>query len=184
VELSPDQRGSLAELAIAHHAGAHGVGVLWPLTSGLRYDLVLDVAGALFRVQCKTAVRKAEIVVINCRSCRRTADGYDRRAYSSDDVDLIAGYCAELDRSYLLEPWRFSGQTMVLLRLAPTKNNQRQRINWAKDFDFAARLRALGAVAQMGERLTGSQKVTGSIPVGSTSIHEAFGQLRCPGDWG
>jgi hypothetical protein len=107
-------------------------------------------------------------VIVNCRSCRRTAAGYDRRSYSSDDVDLVAAYCAELSTSYLLEPWRFSGQWMVQLRLGPTKNNQRQRINWAEDFDFAATLSALGAVAQLGERESGTLEVTGSIPVGST----------------
>jgi hypothetical protein len=145
------------------------VGVFWPLTAGLRYDLVFDISGGLFRVQCKTARRHGEVVVINCRSSRRTAGGYDRRPYSSDDVDLVAAYCAELDRAYLLEPWRFSGQTVVRLRLAPTRNNQSRGINWADDFDFAATLASLGAVAQLGERLAGSQKVTGSIPVGSTS---------------
>jgi hypothetical protein len=138
-----------------------------PLAS--RYDLIFDVGGELFRVQCKTARRHGDVVVINCRSCRRTADGYDRRPYSSDDVDLVAAYCAETDRAYLLEPWRFSGQTAVQLRLAPTRNNQSQGINWAEDFDFAATLTALGAVAQLGERERGTLEVTGSIPVGSTS---------------
>jgi hypothetical protein len=46
----------------------------------------------------------------------------------------------------------------VRLRLAPTKNNQAAGIRWARDFEFAAKL-ALprGAVAQLGERLAGSQ---------------------------
>jgi hypothetical protein len=60
----------------------------------------------------------------------------------------------------------------VQLRLAPTLNNQRQGINWAEHYEFEARLRALGAVAQLGERLAGSQKVTGSIPVGSIFVGE------------
>ena len=169
VELSTDQRGSLAELAVLHHAARFGLGVLWPLTSGLRYDLVLDIAGRLYRVQCKTANRRGDVVVINCRSCRRTAEGFDRRSYSSDEVDLLAGYCVELDKSYLLEPCNFSGQTMVQLRLTGTRNNQRRRIHWASEFEFAATLSSLGAVAQLGERVAGSDEVTGSSPVGSIS---------------
>ena len=169
MQLSPDQRGSLAELAIAHEAAGLGVGVFVPLTAGLRYDLVFDVQGKLFRVQCKTALWKRDVVVINCRSCRRTADGYDRRSYSSDEVDLVAAHCAETERCYLLTPWRFAGQTAVQLRLAPTRNNQSERINWADDFEFAATLASLGAVAQLGERQHGMLEVTGSIPVGSTS---------------
>ena len=155
-----------------HHAARFGLGVLWPLTSGLRYDLVLDIEGRLYRVQCKTANRRGDVVVIGCRSCRRTAEGYARRSYSSDDVDLVAGYCVELDQIYLLEPRIFSGQTMVNLRLTETRNNQRRGIHWASEFEFAATLRSLGAVAQLGERESGTLEVTGSIPVGSTPLFE------------
>ena len=52
--------------------------------------------------------------------------------------------------------------------IAEARNNQRLEINWADDCDVAAKLRRLGAVAQLGERLAGSQKVRGSIPLGST----------------
>ena len=165
--LTTDQRGSLAELAIAHHVARLGIGVLWPLTGGHRYDLALDIAGRFYRVQCKTVRREGEVVVVRCRSCRRTANGYDRRSYSAADVDLVAGYCAELDQSYLLPPEAFAGHSAVQLRLGPTRNNQRQRINWAEDFEFAATLRSLGAIAQLGERQHGMLEVTGSSPVGS-----------------
>ena len=57
---------------------------------------------------------------------------------------------------------------MLSLRTSPTVNNQRRRINWADDFDFGARLGIpRGAVAQLGERQSGTLEVTGSIPVGS-----------------
>jgi hypothetical protein len=46
------------------------------------------------------------------------------------------------------------------------------------------RLRSpVGAVAQLGERLTGSQKVTGSIPVGSTKNPPASGSRRAGPEW-
>jgi PD-(D/E)XK nuclease superfamily protein len=167
VDLTSDQKGSAAELGITHHAARLGVGVLRPLTAGHRYDLVFDVGGCLLRVQCKAAAHHGEVLVVNFRSCRRCAGGFVRRPYSADEVDLVAAYCLELDRSYLLPPGTFVGRPSVRLRLAPTKNNQQRGINWAEDFEFAATLRSLGAIAQLGERLTGSQKVTGSNPVGS-----------------
>jgi hypothetical protein len=52
--------------------------------------------------------------------------------------------------------------------LSPAKNNQKERINWAKDYEFAATLGPLGAVAQLGERRHGMAEATGSSPVGST----------------
>ncbi len=71
-----------------------------------------------------------------------------------------------------------TGRTGVLLRLGGTRNNQRRGVNWADDFDFAARLGELGAVAQLGERRRGTPKVTGSNPVGS--IESCPGTLCLP----
>ena len=88
--------------------------------------------------------------------------------YSADEIDAFAAYCAEVDECYFLPIDAFARRRNIQLRLAPTKNNQAQRINWAKDYEFAATLGPLGAVAQLGEHLAGSQKATGSSPVGST----------------
>ena len=61
-----------------------------------------------------------------------------------------------------------AGGTMQL-RLSATRNNQKQGIRWASQYEFAATLgRQQGAIAQLGERLHGMQEVTGSSPVGST----------------
>jgi hypothetical protein len=40
----------------------------------------------------------------------------------------------------------------VRLRLAPCRNNQIVKINWAEDYEFAATLGRSGAIAQLGER--------------------------------
>lgn len=51
--LTTDQKGSAAELAIAHAAAEIGIGVYKPLTDGERYDLILEAGARLVRVQCK-----------------------------------------------------------------------------------------------------------------------------------
>ena len=67
---------------------------------------------------------------------------------------------------------RFEGRSQILLRLAPTSNNQQSGVNWARDFELE-RLNFLrpGAIAQLGERLRGTQEVGGSSPPGSIT-HE------------
>ncbi len=57
---------------------------------------------------------------------------------------------------------------VVVYRPVPTRNNQLEKINWAKDYEFAATLRPHGAIAQLGERRRGTPKVAGSSPAGST----------------
>jgi hypothetical protein len=169
--MTPDQKGSIAEASIAAAAIKLGIGVLKPLSDGHRYDLAFDIGSALLRVQCKWAVRRDQVVVIPCRTARRGPNGYIRTNYSRDDVDLVIGYCADVDRSYVLTPELFEGHPMVQLRLAPAKNNQLVGIKWARDYeierlDFVPR----GAVAQLGERDAGSVEAAGSSPAGSTSI--------------
>jgi hypothetical protein len=52
--LTTDQKGAIAELAIAHAALELGVGVSKPL-GDQRYDLIFDFGPRLARVQCKWA---------------------------------------------------------------------------------------------------------------------------------
>jgi PD-(D/E)XK nuclease superfamily protein len=172
--LTTDQKGAIAELAIARHAAELGIGV-WSAYTVERYDLILDLRPTLLRVQCKWASRQGDIVVVRCCRHRRNREGLLRRLYAADEIDAFAAYCAAMDKCYLLPMAQFAGRTSIQLRLGPTRNNQTIGINWAEDFEFAATLGRLGAIAQLGERRRGTPKVAGSSPAGST---EGTGPLR------
>jgi PD-(D/E)XK endonuclease len=166
--LTTDQKGAVAESAILHAAIELGIGVFVPFGDE-RYDLVFDLRPELVRVQCKWARRYGDIVVVRCYSSRRTADGMLVRRYTPSEIDAFAAYCPDVRRCYFLPVEEFVGQRNIHLRLAQTKNNQARGIHWAEGYEFDAKLGSPGAVAQLGERLAGSQKATGSSPVGSTS---------------
>jgi hypothetical protein len=177
--LTSDQKGAVAETAIAHLALKLGVSVFIPLVEGERYDFIFARGSTLLRVQCKSAVRRGDVVDVTCRTARRTGNGFLRTTYSALEIDLIAAYCMSIERCFLLPPTVFDGHPIVSLRLAPTRNNQRLRIRWADDFDFAATLGVYldGAIAQLGERVHGMHEVAGSSPAGST-LKAASGGLR------
>jgi len=141
--LTTDQKGAIAELAIAQAAAELGVGVFKALTDGERYDLIFETGAALIRVQCKWAPLSDQTVVVRCYSNRRAREGLRRRSYTASEADAIAAYCPGLDRCFLIPATRFDGHLQLLLRLAPSRNNQRLGVNWADDYDFAARLTAL-----------------------------------------
>ena len=78
------------------------------------------------------------------------------------EIDAFGLYCAALDKCYLIPIADVAGMQGIHLRLGPCRNNQKQSINWASQYD-------LGAIAQLGERLHGMQEVAGSSPASSTS---------------
>ena len=167
--LTTDQKGAVAEAEIMLRAVKLGVDVYRPIREGGRYDLILDLGASLLRTQCKWAPLVGDVVVVRCYSTRRARDGLRKRNYRATELDAIAAFCPQLDRCYVLLPDDFDGHSQICLRVAPSRNNQRHRINWAERFSFDARLTALqGAIAQLGERLHGMQEVAGSSPAGST----------------
>jgi prevent-host-death family protein len=159
-----NHKGNVAELAIATEAAKLGLSVLKPLTEHERYDLVLGISGRLFRVQCKWASRRDEVIQVRLRSSYHSPTrGYVVRTYAPDEVDLIAVHCGDLGRSYLLPVEVFAGKGAVYLRLGPARNNQRASVHFAARYEFP------GAVAQLAERLAGSEEARGSNPLSSTA---------------
>jgi hypothetical protein len=173
--MTTDQKGAIAELAIQLAASKLGIEVYRPVAEGGRFDMILAPGSQLIRVQCKWAPRRGDVLVISCRSARRSAEGFVRRCYTAEEVDAIAAYNLELDRCFLIPIALVENRPGISLRLSPCRNNQQRRVNWADDFDFAATLgRHQGAVAQLGERRDGIAEARGSSPLGSiasSSLH-------------
>jgi prevent-host-death family protein len=159
----PNLKGNVAELKIAAEAAALGIDVLRPMTEHCRYDLVFELGGELKRVQCKTAPRHGEVVVVRFLSNRRGPSGYIRTKYTAEEIDAVAAYCPELDECFYIPIEVIEGTGTMHLRLGPARNGQRAGLNFAAEF-------RLGAVAQLGERRRGTPKATGSSPVSSTLV--------------
>jgi PD-(D/E)XK endonuclease len=170
MEWTPSQKGAIAETAITAAAVELGIGVYTPVAEGGRYDMIFDLGSRLVRVQCKWAVHEGAVVSVRCQSNRRTASGFLARPYTSQEIDAIAAYCAELRQCYFLPISLVDGRRQVYLRLSPTKNNQARGVNFAVDYE-------LGAIAQLGERPAGSREVVGSSPTSSTEKAAHNGRL-------
>jgi hypothetical protein len=142
--LTSSQKGAVAEAAITAAVIQLGLTVLRPLCEGRRYDLMVDLEPALLRVQCKLARRVRGVLAINLQTCRHTPRGYIRTSYSASEIDAVAVYSAELNRSFLLPVAEVAGMRDVSLRLDATRNNQTQGVRWASDYELEpmiARLR-------------------------------------------
>ena len=164
--LSTNEKGAIAESAIAAAATKLGIPVLRPIVEHGRYDLAFEIGGRLLRVQCKWGQLDptGAFVRVVVSSNRLTPAGYLRRAYTQEEIDLVAVYCGQLDRCYLLPVELVAGKRAIHLRLTAPLNGQRACIQLASSFEFD------GAVAQLEERRAGSAKARGSSPLSSISL--------------
>ncbi len=160
-ELTPTEKGAVAEAKIYAAAVEAGIVVARPLTEGRRYDLIFDIGPRVLRVQCKWAPRKGDVIVVSARTCRYTPSGYVRTTYAATEVDGIAAYCPELDACFYVPIEDIAGKSIAHLRLSPARNRQLAGVTMADQY-------RLGAVAQLGERLRGTQEAVGSSPISST----------------
>jgi PD-(D/E)XK endonuclease len=159
--MSTNRKGAIAETAISLAAMRAGIDVYRPIAEGGRFDLIFCLPdGRLSRVQCKWANLVRGAVVIRARSCRRAAEGMRSRFYTLEEIDAVAAYCPGTGASYYVPMAEIGGRQVLHLRTEPARNGQHKRLH------FAAQYR-LGAIAQLGERLAGSQKVAGSSPASS-----------------
>ena len=140
---STNQKGAVAEAAIGYEAIELGVGVYKPLSEHSRADLVFEIGSRVLRVQCKTARRTGEVLVVNLISSWHTPNGYVRNRYRPGKLDLIAAHSHELRRNFLIPFELVQGMSGIQLRLSPPRNGQRAAIHLASAYEFS------GAVAQL-----------------------------------
>jgi prevent-host-death family protein len=166
--MNSNQKGLIAETAIAAEAARLGIGVARPFADE-RYDLIFDLRPKLLRVQCKWARRTNDVLIVHIGgSWHSPGRGYVRSTYTADEIDAVGVYSEDLDACYLLPIEVVTGQGHLYLRLSPTNNNQSAGVNFASQYE-------LGAIAQLGERLAGSQEVEGSSPSSSIPLKDTVG---------
>ena len=84
VQNQTKRRGEIGEAAFLAKASAMGFGVAKPWGDSDRYDLIVDVAGRLLKVQIKSAhcVSASPGGGYNIRCC-----GHQRSSYQPDEID-------------------------------------------------------------------------------------------------
>ena len=171
--MDPNQKGAIAEAAVASSATRLGIPVLKPLFEDRRYDLVFETERGLLRVQCKWARRRRNVIDLKARTFRLVSGGgWAQSTYTADEIDAVAVYCPDVDRCYVVPVQDLPPSGCLSLRLTPAKNNQLKGLHSAAEYELS-----LGAIAQLGERLSGTQEVVGSSPTSSTSEEPRVARL-------
>jgi hypothetical protein len=130
--------GNLSVLKCMQSFMEAGYLVSLPFGDGCPYDLVIDCRERLYRVECKTARLRSDAVIeiwMKSNNGRWFQTGGSR--LYTEKVDLLAAYCPETDKVYVIAPEHLS-QGLIRLRVSPTANNQTKRIRWARDYEIHA----------------------------------------------
>src|SRR5580704_4716728 len=127
------QRGEWVELEFMAQAASHGLSVLKPHGDSLQYDVVIDSAGHLLRVQVKSfSSRKGRGGYL----CRLRHGGSGMQRYRSEDLDFFAVYILPANAWYLIPSARVLLPTPKMwLRLYPDGPPRPGRHTSAHDYE-------------------------------------------------
>ncbi|MBO0859274.1 MAG: hypothetical protein J2P21_12495 [Chloracidobacterium sp.] len=132
--------GNVSESAALNAFSKAGFVVSTPFGNGAPYDLIVDTGKRLLKVQVKTG-RLREGCVLFAAQRINGHHGTKRYKYDEGEIDIFAVYCVENDVVYLVPT--LGALAEGRLRVSSTKNNQRQNVRWAKDFEFETFLKNL-----------------------------------------
>lgn len=125
--------GNMSELKVATAYADAGFAVAMPLGGGAPYDLIVDTGKRLLKVQVKTGRLRNGCVIFPMQ--RHSGHKTKPRSYDKGEIDLFAVFCPDNAKIYV---WEFIGDNpgQGYLRCSQARNNQRQKIRWAKDYEF------------------------------------------------
>lgn len=107
-----------------------GFNVSIPFGAGASYDLVVDSARCLLKIQVKTAWISGGCIIYKSQR-RQPGAGLTRRAYRSGEVDYFVVYCPAIDSLYAVPAENHGVEGR--LRLDPVRNGQAKLVRWAAD---------------------------------------------------
>jgi hypothetical protein len=144
--------GNVSELKVATAYREPCFAVSTPIGGGAPYDLIVDTGERLLKAQVKTGgLRNGRGIFPTQRF-----SGHDGkpRSYIAGEIDLFAIYCPSNAKIYV---WQFGDNpTQGYLRYSETRNNQQQKIRWAKDYEFEKHVNDL----RKGVELRGLEPLT------------------------
>jgi len=119
--------GDIAEAQALAKFLSRGWSVSVPFGDNDRYDLILDRGdGRLLRIQVKAGRFRQGAVRFSLSSVYKTTN-----THYHGDVDYFACVC---DGEVYLVPIEECGIRELYLRIDPPKNNQKEKIRWAKHY--------------------------------------------------
>jgi hypothetical protein len=132
----PKDVGDRSTLAVISVLRELGYGIYLPFGENTRCDFMLERDGFVDRVQCKTGrLRKGAVVFNVCSSYAHHRSAQVQKRTYHGEIDLFAVYCPETSGVYLVPISHLPVIRRGFLRVDSPKNNLRDRVRWAADYE-------------------------------------------------
>jgi hypothetical protein len=127
------RRGDETESKVINELITRGHSVSIPFGDNDKYDLIADIDGQLYRLQCKTAWQnKRETIRFNTHSQTTSQGEYTEETYHGE-IDAFVVRYPETDRLYWVDVTDATDQKMELRFDAEIDHPS---INWAVDYEL------------------------------------------------
>lgn len=134
----PKRVGDRTTLAVMLALVAQGFDVSVPFGENTRYDLVVDRAGRLFRVQCKTGrLRDGAVRFATASTYGHLPSPQELRRSYAGEIDEFAVHCDDTQCVYILPIADVQTKATAHLRVEPSRNRQTRGVRRASDFHVA-----------------------------------------------
>ena len=140
------QKGLLTELHCIEDITSMGYHCLRPISDASQYDIVIDIDGKFYRIQCKSSSwakdTKVEHTAFGFQTCRSTINttGSTRHKYSANEIDYF--YTWFEGQGYLISITEASGITFRMRYEYPS-TGQKTGIHIADNYKIEEVLKTL-----------------------------------------
>ncbi|MGH9798770.1 MAG: group I intron-associated PD-(D/E)XK endonuclease [Blastocatellia bacterium] len=138
LNLAKSSKGNLSELKVMAAYTQAGFIVSVPFGGGASYDLIVDTGTRLLKVQVKTGRLRNGCVIF---PMQRFSGHKKGRRYDPKEFNVFVVYCPDNDSTYAIDFDKSLSQGR--LRCVETRNNQKEKIRWASEFDFGDHVKKL-----------------------------------------
>ena len=127
--------GNITEMSVALAFQKLDIPVAIPFGDCERYDLIADIKGKLYKIQCKTSSYyrgDQDRISFSCRSTSTKNGQTVNHRYTANEIDFFATVWE--DKCYLVPVEQTSCEK--ILRLVPPKNGQKVGVNMLEDYSL------------------------------------------------
>lgn len=138
--LTTKEKGDITELICILELKKLGICVSIPYGENAPYDVIADINGKLYKIQCKSSAYEDGSISFSCKTVHYNTKTRKTESYAGK-IDF---YMTHYDsKCYMIPIEDCLNSSSKSLRLEKTKNNQKKNVVYAQDYELRKVIRKM-----------------------------------------